>query len=189
MSYRPECEVCGDQDHSDDAHETVSSADWSWRNEQDMVSFALAEAESLGADVADLRTEFEALPDVDDPDLDVDTLTDTSQALHEMLTDVEGRLSDAGFYAGSDGYSGTWWIVRPAPPAFDPETAAFPVGSVVKVDGHGGVAFRIDSYTRDGMAECHMVGDDRTWIVDPADATILDDEDYCGGCGQTDCGW
>lgn len=34
-----------------------------------------------------------------------------------------------------------------------------------------------------------MVGDDRRHSVEPEDLTPIDDEDYCGGCGQVGCGW
>lgn len=34
-----------------------------------------------------------------------------------------------------------------------------------------------------------MVGDDRHHSVDPTDITPLDDDDYCGSCGQIGCGW
>lgn len=40
-----------------------------------------------------------------------------------------------------------------------------------------------------GMAVMHMVGDDHPHIIDPADCTPLNDDDYCGGCGQIGCGW
>lgn len=32
-----------------------------------------------------------------------------------------------------------------------------------------------------------MVGDDRVHLVDVADLTAIDPDDYCGGCGQIGC--
>ena len=40
-----------------------------------------------------------------------------------------------------------------------------------------------------GMLVCVMVGDDSEHIVDPDDCTPIDDDDYCGSCGQLGCGW
>jgi hypothetical protein len=40
---------------------------------------------------------------------------------------------------------------------------------------------------RTGKVLCVMVGDDRRFAIDPDDLTALDDEDYCGGCGQVGC--
>lgn len=35
-----------------------------------------------------------------------------------------------------------------------------------------------------------MVGDDHYSAVDPDDiGPVLEDEDYCSGCGQVGCGW
>lgn len=33
-----------------------------------------------------------------------------------------------------------------------------------------------------------MVGDDARHSIDPADCTVLPDDDYCPGCGQVGCG-
>ena len=54
-----------------------------------------------------------------------------------------------------------------------------------------GVAFWIDRYCAD-HAECVlavMVGDDHRHHVDLDDLTEIDDDDYCGGCGQTGCAY
>lgn len=32
-----------------------------------------------------------------------------------------------------------------------------------------------------------MVGDDREFLVDFEDVELIDDDDYCGGCGQIGC--
>jgi hypothetical protein len=52
-----------------------------------------------------------------------------------------------------------------------------------------------DLQTRDVMilnfnqVETHMVGDDTTFIFDTQEVTKIEDEDFCGGCGQIGCGW
>lgn len=33
----------------------------------------------------------------------------------------------------------------------------------------------------------HMVGDDRDFVHDESDLTLLDEDDYCHVCGQTGC--
>lgn len=40
---------------------------------------------------------------------------------------------------------------------------------------------------RTGKLVCIMVGDDRTFAVDPDDVTPLPDDGYCPECGQTGC--
>lgn len=40
-----------------------------------------------------------------------------------------------------------------------------------------------------GMILAHMIGDDRTFVLDPDDMTPIGDDDYCAGCGQIGCGW
>ena len=39
------------------------------------------------------------------------------------------------------------------------------------------------------MVQVHMIGDDQNIIVDADGLTVLDEDDYCGGCGQIGCGW
>jgi len=34
-----------------------------------------------------------------------------------------------------------------------------------------------------------MVGDDRIQYVDNSDLKLIDDDDFCGGCGQVGCSW
>ena len=36
---------------------------------------------------------------------------------------------------------------------------------------------------------CHMIGDDRDFEFEITELTKLDDEEYCGSCGQIGCGW
>jgi ribosomal protein S27E len=38
-----------------------------------------------------------------------------------------------------------------------------------------------------GNVRMHMVGDDRGFIFDPDDCTIINDEAYCPECGQIGC--
>lgn len=49
----------------------------------------------------------------------------------------------------------------------------------------------VDSYTdiNYGMVVAIMVGDDREHIIDVDELTPIEDDDYCGGCGQIGCGW
>jgi hypothetical protein len=39
-----------------------------------------------------------------------------------------------------------------------------------------------------GLVLMCMVGDDRVFPFDPSDLTLLDEADYCSGCGQVGCG-
>lgn len=57
-----------------------------------------------------------------------------------------------------------------------------------KHSDYGGVAFFGDGY-RAGKIECHMIGDDRTFVFDPADCTLLDSGEFCWDCGQVGCYW
>jgi hypothetical protein len=34
----------------------------------------------------------------------------------------------------------------------------------------------------------HMVGDDTDYLIEIEDIEILDDDEFCGGCGQIGCG-
>jgi hypothetical protein len=68
-----------------------------------------------------------------------------------------------------------------------------------KVDGYGGVAWRVlgpattTVYEGDALVcnddECdHMLGDDREFTFDVEDLTALDRDEFCGECGQIGCG-
>lgn len=60
----------------------------------------------------------------------------------------------------------------------------------VTIAGWDGVAWAIvKTYPIIGRIDMVMVGDDRVFNHDWNDATIIDHEDYCGGCGQIGCGW
>jgi hypothetical protein len=70
-----------------------------------------------------------------------------------------------------------------------------------RVKGYAGVAFRVLGWQteatedtawsgdreRTGQLCVYMVGDDRVFVVDPADVTALHDGDYCTECGQIGC--
>lgn len=64
------------------------------------------------------------------------------------------------------------------------------VGQIVSDSTAPGVAWYVDSciYVQ-GRPEYfgHMVGDDRTFGLDPDNLTILGEDEYCPGCGQTGC--
>lgn len=71
------------------------------------------------------------------------------------------------------------------------------------VDGYGGVAWRIapkmiietfddgeptGELTRDDdFVIATMIGDDRAFVIDVADLTMISDDDYCHQCGQIGC--
>lgn len=80
----------------------------------------------------------------------------------------------------------------------------FKPGDAVRVEGYNGIAFRVltvptrkgpDSdwtgylYANFGRRVCYMVGDDREFVFDVDELTPLDEDDFCGGCGQIGCGW
>ena len=45
-----------------------------------------------------------------------------------------------------------------------------------------------ESVTVAGVWDCHMVGDDRTFVIDEEDMTIIDEDEFCRSCGQIECG-
>lgn len=70
------------------------------------------------------------------------------------------------------------------------------------VAGYDGIAFYLRGYVETADADTDwtgekvtdyaqvravMVGDDREHVLDVADLTALDDDDYCGECGQIGC--
>ena len=40
----------------------------------------------------------------------------------------------------------------------------------------------------DTQVECYMIGDDRKFVFDISDLTLIDVNDFCGSCGQIGCG-
>ncbi len=78
---------------------------------------------------------------------------------------------------------------------------AFDFDASYRVDGSEGIAYRADRWQTEpdedtewsgieiptGMLEMHMIGDDRTFIVDPDDCEPIDGP-VCS-CGQIGCGW
>lgn len=75
-------------------------------------------------------------------------------------------------------------------------------GDAVKVRGWSGVAFRvlgpvldtegnaydIESNGDGSVLRVCMVGDDKVHEVDATDCTLLQDTEFCDGCGQIGCG-
>ena len=54
-----------------------------------------------------------------------------------------------------------------------------------------GIALRVIRLhgNRESTADVRMVGDDQVHLVAISDLSPLDEEDYCGGCGQIGCAW
>lgn len=97
------------------------------------------------------------------------------------------------------------------------DTATFTRGDRVTVDGYDGVAWFVtgpelvweadmalcededgNEWTEpigDGemvptdRLVCVMVGDDRDFTFDAEDLTSIDEDDFCGSCGQIGCDW
>lgn len=75
------------------------------------------------------------------------------------------------------------------------------INQFVSVEGYKGVAWYVDDpetvpdedtewtgiWLETGRLECHMVGDDRTFVFDPEELTLLPDDEFCPGCGQIGC--
>jgi hypothetical protein len=92
---------------------------------------------------------------------------------------------------------------------------SFDFSKAYRVDGHDGIAWRATSHVEESvlvhdyyedddgsasyaeyedvvntsMVNAHMVGDDRNFVFDVDDLTPLEDDEYCGSCGQVGCGW
>lgn len=71
----------------------------------------------------------------------------------------------------------------------DETVGPIPVGTHVRVNTCSGVALTVQSYRPDGRMVVRMVGDDRDWDVDPADAETLPEDEFCSECGQIGCGY
>ena len=53
-----------------------------------------------------------------------------------------------------------------------------------------GIAYHSPDPCPDGHDDCVvvvMIGDDYRWHVPPEDVVTIDDDAYCGGCGQIGC--
>jgi hypothetical protein len=72
--------------------------------------------------------------------------------------------------------------------------------AIYEVEGHAGLAYRFrkfkTTYDEDGWPQidegwCVMVavGDDRDVLVEEGDIAPIQDDDYCGHCGQIGCPW
>lgn len=49
------------------------------------------------------------------------------------------------------------------------------------------VAYDYETVERTDMVRAVMVGDDREHLIDVDDLTPIDEDDYCGSCGQIGC--
>lgn len=53
----------------------------------------------------------------------------------------------------------------------------------------GGVAaWVVKNQKEPGQVMIRMVGDDRDFYVDRYEVSVIDEDDFCGGCGQIGCG-
>jgi hypothetical protein len=54
-----------------------------------------------------------------------------------------------------------------------------------------GIALRVVQVhgNRESTVDVRMVGDDQLHLVSTEDLTALDEDAYCGGCGQIGCAW
>lgn len=68
--------------------------------------------------------------------------------------------------------------------SFDTEEYEYDPG----IDGEEGMPY-MDVREDESRVRCHMVGDDSVWTFDVEDLTVLNEDEYCGGCGQIGCGW
>lgn len=62
----------------------------------------------------------------------------------------------------------------------------------VKVEGYEGIAFYDPYVCEEHGEDCRivvMVGDDHAWHVEVDDITELEEDEFCGECGQVGCGW
>lgn len=50
-----------------------------------------------------------------------------------------------------------------------------------------GYWFDDDDEQPTGKVRCHMVGDDRSFYIDPDDMTVLGEREFCHSCGQIGC--
>lgn len=75
-----------------------------------------------------------------------------------------------------------------------------------RCDDFKGIALRFDSWTGGAIdddyyedengdfdyeitsAFFHMVGDDALYLIEISEVEIIDDDEFCGGCGQIGCG-
>lgn len=74
-----------------------------------------------------------------------------------------------------------------------------------RCDDFKGIALRFDSWTdlneyngyeyeeleddyEITSAFFHMVGDDTTYLIEISEVEIINDDEFCGGCGQIGCG-
>ena len=64
------------------------------------------------------------------------------------------------------------------------------VGQSVKVWNKGGVAWRVVWHDElNDRVGVHMVGDDRIEVYEEEELEELDEDEFCGSCGQIGCTW
>jgi hypothetical protein len=83
---------------------------------------------------------------------------------------------------------------------YETDDQTFPADAYA-VEGWSGIAWRVLGWetepdedtewsgceNRTGKIVCRMVGDDRDFVFEPEEVSPLNEEDYCGGCGQVGC--
>lgn len=59
------------------------------------------------------------------------------------------------------------------------------VGEAIKAADWSGIAWRVLHDNGEDAVIAVMVGDDREFRLDRDDVTVIDEDGYCAGCGQT----
>ena len=63
-------------------------------------------------------------------------------------------------------------------------------GDAVKHERFNGIALRVSAvFPRSQEARVYMVGDDQYYRLPLDELAPLDEDQYCGGCGQIGCSW
>lgn len=146
-----------------------------------------------------------------DADFTSEELEGASELLNSLL-DILNDLAPEGCYFGAsegDGSDFGFWYVDTYEhcdrcgcmyDSDDPDSLfihagviadddTFPRGATVRRINGPAVAMRVDGVYCNDMVACHYVGDDERLEIDRAELTRIDDDDYCGSCGQIGCGW
>jgi hypothetical protein len=86
---------------------------------------------------------------------------------------------------------------------YEADVAEFPRGQAYRVKGCGAVAWCILGWetvpdedtvwsgyeARTGRVVACMIGDDRLTPLDREDLMAIEEDEFCGSCGQIGCGW
>lgn len=62
-------------------------------------------------------------------------------------------------------------------------------GDAVSHEQFRGIALRVSALFKGGEARVYMVGDDQYYRLPTKELVPLDEDAYCGGCGQIGCAW